>query len=167
MRTAADTAPRRLSAAGGQARDGELAGGTTDRGAADRGSPAARRAGRTRGASLRRSGRPSRSRAAGRAPAGDRAGPRKASARGLSPRRKKGARSKSPRSKADSTLVCPGGRATFNVREVAALLGVGRDAIYEAANRGEIPGAIRIGRRRVFARATVLAWLGNPAPSEK
>ena len=57
------------------------------------------------------------------------------------------------------------GRATYTVREVARLLGVGRDAVYAAAGRGEIPGTIRIGRRIVFARAKVLAWLGNPAPS--
>ncbi len=59
------------------------------------------------------------------------------------------------------------GRATFDVAEMAQLLGLGRDTIYEAARRGELPGMLRIGRRIVFARAAVLAWLGNPAPSEK
>lgn len=58
------------------------------------------------------------------------------------------------------------GRATYTADEVARLLGVGRDTVYEAANRGEIPGALRIGRRLVFARAKLLAWLGNPAPSD-
>lgn len=61
----------------------------------------------------------------------------------------------------------PDGRATYRADEVAKLLGVGRDTVYQAAERGEIPGALRIGRRLVFARAVVLAWIGNPAPSEE
>jgi excisionase family DNA binding protein len=65
-----------------------------------------------------------------------------------------------------SRLISRDGRATFTAVEVAQLLGVARDTVYEAANRNEIPGALRIGRRLVFARATVLAWLGNPAPSD-
>jgi excisionase family DNA binding protein len=65
-----------------------------------------------------------------------------------------------------SPAISRDGRATFTADEVAQLLGVARDTVYEAANRNEIPGALRIGRRLVFARATVLAWLGNPAPSD-
>lgn len=49
---------------------------------------------------------------------------------------------------------------TFSANEVAGLLGVNRKSVYEAAARGEIPGAIRLGRRLLFARARVLAWLG-------
>ena len=59
------------------------------------------------------------------------------------------------------------GRATYRAAEVARLLGVGRDTVYQAAERGEIPGALRIGRRLVFARAPLHAWLRNPAPSEE
>jgi excisionase family DNA binding protein len=66
----------------------------------------------------------------------------------------------------DRSVVTAHGRATFDVREVARLLGVGRDAVYAAAERGEIPGTIRIGRRLVFSRAPLLAWLGNPASSD-
>lgn len=65
-----------------------------------------------------------------------------------------------------SPAISRDGRATYTADEVARLLGVGRDTVYEAANRAEIPGALRIGRRLVFARATVLAWLGNPASSD-
>jgi excisionase family DNA binding protein len=57
-------------------------------------------------------------------------------------------------------------RATFRADEVAALLGVGRNTVYTAAERGEIPGALRVGRRLLFARSTVLAWLGQGASSE-
>jgi excisionase family DNA binding protein len=42
--------------------------------------------------------------------------------------------------------------------EVAALLRVNRKTIYEAAQRGDIPHC-RLGRRLVFERGAVLAWL--------
>ncbi|MFO7565204.1 MAG: helix-turn-helix domain-containing protein [Enhygromyxa sp.] len=42
--------------------------------------------------------------------------------------------------------------------EVAALLRVNRKTVYEAANRGDIPHR-RLGRRLVFERGAVLAWL--------
>lgn len=60
----------------------------------------------------------------------------------------------------------PTARATLRADEVAALLGVGRNTVYAAAERGEIPGVIRVGRRLLFARATVLLWVGQVASSE-
>lgn len=42
--------------------------------------------------------------------------------------------------------------------EVAAMLRVNRKTIYEAAQRGDIPHR-RLGRRLVFERGAVLAWL--------
>ena len=42
--------------------------------------------------------------------------------------------------------------------EVADLLRVNRKTIYEAAQRGEIPHR-KLGRRLVFERGAVLAWL--------
>ena len=42
--------------------------------------------------------------------------------------------------------------------EVATLLRVDRKTIYEAAQRGEIPHR-RLGRRLIFERGSVLAWL--------
>jgi excisionase family DNA binding protein len=42
-------------------------------------------------------------------------------------------------------------KATYNVDEVAALLGLGRNTVYAAVKRREIP-AIRIGRRLVIPR---------------
>lgn len=52
----------------------------------------------------------------------------------------------------------------LNVEQVADLLGVGRNSVYEAANRGEIPHR-RIGRRLIFSRTAVMEWLqgGKPA----
>jgi excisionase family DNA binding protein len=73
----------------------------------------------------------------------------------------------STRGRAIAVPVGSDGRATYRADEVARLLGVGRDTVYQAAERGEIPGALRIGRRLVFARAPLHAWLRNPAPSEE
>lgn len=43
-------------------------------------------------------------------------------------------------------------RATVTVEEAAHMLGIGRNTAYEAAKRGEFPGAIRIGKRIVVSR---------------
>jgi excisionase family DNA binding protein len=57
---------------------------------------------------------------------------------------------------------------TLTAREVARLLGVDRNLVYESVARGEVPGAIRLGRRIVFVRSVVLRWLGqDSAPSEE
>lgn len=45
--------------------------------------------------------------------------------------------------------------------ELATMLRVNRKTIYEAAQRGEIPGALRVGRSLRFSRAAVLKWLGQ------
>jgi excisionase family DNA binding protein len=42
--------------------------------------------------------------------------------------------------------------------EAAELLGIHRTTLYDGARRGEIP-CRRIGRRFVFVRETLLAWL--------
>ena len=50
----------------------------------------------------------------------------------------------------------------LTVREVAALLRVNRNTVYEAFQRGEIPGGQRIGRSIRFSRDVLLLWLrGN------
>lgn len=50
--------------------------------------------------------------------------------------------------------------------EVAELLGVGRNSVYEAANRGEIPHR-RLGRRLIFSRVAVLEWLHGKRPANE
>lgn len=52
--------------------------------------------------------------------------------------------------------------ATMTADEVAALLGVSRQTVYDSASRGEIPHR-RLGRRVIFSREAVLAWLNAPA----
>jgi excisionase family DNA binding protein len=47
---------------------------------------------------------------------------------------------------------------TYSADELAELLGVNRKTVYEAAARGEIPHR-RLGRRLIFERGAVLAWL--------
>ena len=42
--------------------------------------------------------------------------------------------------------------------EAARLLRIGRDSLYAAANRGEIPHR-RLGRRMIFSRSALLRWL--------
>ncbi|MBL4687745.1 MAG: helix-turn-helix domain-containing protein [Nannocystaceae bacterium] len=99
--------------------------------------------------------------------------PQKLAATAAPPNQRDGTAAAQPSSDDEETTACQcpqdarDGRVTFTVAELARLLGVGRDSIYDAANRGEIPGAVRIGRRRVFDRGAVLAWLRNPASSEK
>lgn len=44
--------------------------------------------------------------------------------------------------------------------EVAALLGVDRQTVYDYAGRGEIPHR-RLGRRILFGRQAILAWLNG------
>jgi excisionase family DNA binding protein len=44
------------------------------------------------------------------------------------------------------------GRATLNLEEVAALLGVSRAYIYARAKCGDLPGAFRLGRRWLVSR---------------
>ena len=48
--------------------------------------------------------------------------------------------------------------------EVAKLLGVDRKTIYEAARCGQLPHR-RLGRRLIFERGAVLAWLRGGAES--
>lgn len=56
---------------------------------------------------------------------------------------------------------------TFSANEMSALLGINRKTVYEAAEKGQIPGAIRVGRRLLFARGTVLTWLGARSSPEE
>lgn len=51
-------------------------------------------------------------------------------------------------------------RLTMNLPELAALIGVGRSSVYQAALRNELPvPVIRIGRRLVVPRSAVEALL--------
>lgn len=47
--------------------------------------------------------------------------------------------------------------------EVAAMLGLNRKTVYEAAGRGEIP-CRRVGRRLLFYRPSLVSWLAHARP---
>jgi excisionase family DNA binding protein len=55
---------------------------------------------------------------------------------------------------------------TVTVEQACRLLGVGRTNGYELAKRGELPGAVRIGRRIVVSRVALERLLGIEAPNE-
>ena len=46
----------------------------------------------------------------------------------------------------------------LNAKEIAELLRIHVNTVYEAAARDEIPGVVRLGRNVRFRRDAVLAW---------
>jgi excisionase family DNA binding protein len=59
-----------------------------------------------------------------------------------------------------STRTAPEALPTLlTIFEVAALLRTSRKAIYAMAERGQLPGAIHIGRRLLVRRDDLLSWL--------
>ena len=54
----------------------------------------------------------------------------------------------------------------MTAEEVAGFLGIGRNSVYDAAGRQEIPHR-RIGRRLLFSRSALLEWLACKEPSER
>ena len=53
-------------------------------------------------------------------------------------------------------------RQTLTVEEARRILGIGRNAAYEAVRRGEIP-VIRVGRRYLIPRAALELFLAASA----
>jgi excisionase family DNA binding protein len=52
--------------------------------------------------------------------------------------------------------------SVITVDEVASLLRVNRNTVYDLFQRGEIPGGRKVGRSIRFSRDTVIQWLqGN------
>ena len=47
-------------------------------------------------------------------------------------------------------------RLTLTVREAADLLGISRNLAYTLARRGELPGALRLGEKRVIVSRVLL-----------
>jgi predicted DNA-binding transcriptional regulator AlpA len=57
-------------------------------------------------------------------------------------------------------------RRTINLwPDAARQLGLSKNAIYEAARKGEVPGCFRIGKRYLVARAILGRALGDRAES--
>ncbi|MER5623974.1 helix-turn-helix domain-containing protein [Streptosporangium sp. NPDC002544] len=55
-------------------------------------------------------------------------------------------------------------RATMTVAETALVLGVHRDAAYDAVHRGDLP-SIRVGRKILIPTAKLADLLGLPSPA--
>lgn len=55
----------------------------------------------------------------------------------------------------------------LTVDELAELLRTTPQAVYVAAARAQLPGKVRIGRRLLFRRDEVLAWLGLASETPK
>lgn len=53
------------------------------------------------------------------------------------------------------------GPATLKVEEAAKILGIGRQTAYELASQGKLPGALRLGRRRVVSRRVLEEFLAG------
>lgn len=64
-----------------------------------------------------------------------------------------------------TTLEDLSGRVTITVPEAGQLLGIGRDAAYAAAHRGEIP-TLKLGRRLVVPTHVLLRLLGITEDSQ-
>ena len=47
-------------------------------------------------------------------------------------------------------------RATFNVEEAAKILGIGRQTAYDLAAQGKLPGARRLGQKRIVVSRKAL-----------
>jgi len=52
----------------------------------------------------------------------------------------------------------PAATETLSATQAAEFLGVSTDALYAAANRGDLPHR-RVGRRFLFCRRALVAWL--------
>ena len=53
------------------------------------------------------------------------------------------------------------GRATVTIDEVLETVPVSRATFYRAVNAGEIPGVLRLGRRRLLSLPVYLEWIGG------
>ena len=51
------------------------------------------------------------------------------------------------------------GRLTYSVSEAAAILGISKNLAYELAKRGELPGAIKLGQKRIVVSRVQLERL--------
>ena len=50
--------------------------------------------------------------------------------------------------------------------ETATLLRTGRKAVYALAERGQLPGVVRVGRRLLVRRDDLLAFVGLPVKED-
>jgi excisionase family DNA binding protein len=56
-------------------------------------------------------------------------------------------------------------KLTYNVQEIAQLLGIGKRTAYSWVNQGEIP-SIRVGRRILIPKKQFEEWLEGSKPTD-
>lgn len=56
---------------------------------------------------------------------------------------------------------------TLNIETAAKMLGIGRQTAYSLAAKGELPGALRLGRRIVVSRRILEAFLDGKNQDER
>ena len=49
----------------------------------------------------------------------------------------------------------------FTVLELSKLMRLDEKTVYQHANQGRIPGVLRVGRRMMFAKPAIVAWLSG------
>ena len=52
------------------------------------------------------------------------------------------------------------GRATITADQAYMVVGVSRASFYRSMARGEVPGVLKLGRKRLLSLPVFLAWLG-------
>lgn len=58
-------------------------------------------------------------------------------------------------------------RLTLTVREAAAMLGISKNLAYELVRRGELPGVLKLGKKRIaISKAQFQKFLDGEAKSE-
>jgi excisionase family DNA binding protein len=55
-------------------------------------------------------------------------------------------------------------RLTYSIPEAAALLGISRNLAYDLARRDELPGAIKLGQKRIVVSRAALERLLKEEP---
>lgn len=58
-------------------------------------------------------------------------------------------------------------RLTFNAAELAAALGVDERTVWRKAASDELPPSVRVGRRRLWSKTAVDAWLAAGCPARR
>jgi len=53
----------------------------------------------------------------------------------------------------------------ISIREAAELIGISDDLAYDLAHRGELPGAVQLGRRWLVSRIRLMASIHGPEHS--
>lgn len=60
----------------------------------------------------------------------------------------------------DLVAACRAGQATIVADEAYQVVGISRAGLYRAMAAGEVPGVLKLGRKRLLSLPVFLKWLG-------